>query len=68
MTTRKVAVRISSSVRTQAGGGGIAEDTGLFVLVMLLEADAPRDTSPGLGRCMRGMIVAEACWPGTGRQ
>lgn len=68
----------SSSVRTQAGGGGSsagrAEGVDLLSMVMLLEADAPklaeaggdRDTSPGRGRCTRGRIVAELSQPRIG--
>ena len=61
MRMRKMAVRISSSVRTQAGRGGLAsraEDVEVLLLVTLLEADPPelataggdRDTSCGLAR------------------
>ncbi len=76
MTMRKRAVRTSSTVRTHAGGGGIAcgeadvEPLCLVVLETLGFGMAPddRDTSSGLGRCMRGRIVAELCWRGMGRQ
>ena len=32
------------------------------------KAAVERDTSSGLGLCMRGRIVAELCWRGMGRQ
>ena len=77
-TMRKSAVMRSSTVRTQAGGDGIAcgvEDVEPLSLVTLVEVDVPgsakaggdRDTSSGLGRCMRGRIVARTRrrWIGT---
>lgn len=73
-----MAVTRSSSVRTQAGGEGIVsgvKDVELLSWAMLLEADAPafaeagggRDTSSGLGRCMRRRIVTEVCRRGAGK-
>ncbi len=66
----------SSTVTIQVGGGGSAcreGDVEMLVLVMLFEVDGPgpfkaggdRDTSSGLGPCMRGRIVAELYWRGT---
>lgn len=74
-----MAVMRSSSVRTQAGGVGSTcrvWDVELLSLVMLFVVDVlgpdragtDRDTSSGLGRCMRGSIVAEVCRRGTETQ
>ena len=79
MTMRKRAVTRSSTVRTHAGGDGSAcgmEDVELLSLVTLLEVDVlgsakaggDRDTSSGLGRCMRGRIVARTRRRETGTQ
>lgn len=79
MTTRKMAVTRSSSVKTQVGGGGIAcgaEDVELLSFVTLfavgvprpLKAGGDRDTSSGLGRCARGKMIAEVWRRGIGTQ
>ena len=81
MTMRKMTVTISSSVRTQAGGGGIAcgaDDVESLRLVTLRVVDVlgpakvggDRDILWGLARCLRGRIGAEMGRGGreTGRQ
>ena len=78
MTTRKMAVMRSSTVRTQAGADGIScvvEDVELLSLVMLLEVGAwgagkaggDRDISSGLDRSMRGrrLVRVSPRWVGT---
>ena len=79
MTMRKTEVMKPSSVRTRAkaeGSGGCrSDDDELLSWVVLLEVDAAesgeaggdRDTSSGLGRCMRGRIVARIGQRRTGR-
>ena len=70
MTMRKRAVRRSSTVRTQAGGEGMACEgesveslSFLLVLVFDVEMIGPgevggdKDTSSGLCRCTRGSIM-----------
>ena len=72
MTMRKRAVRRSSTVRTQAGGEGmVCEGESVeplsFLLLVVFEVEmlgpgevgGERDTSSGLCRYLRGMILEE---------
>lgn len=79
MTMRKRAVMRSSTVRSQAGADGIpcgTEDVELLSFVTLFEVDVlgagkaggDKDTSSGLGRCMRGRMVVKVRRRGAGTQ
>ena len=69
MTTRKIAVMRSSSVRTHAGGGGsacsglddalVSLETLVVEVLGLLRGGGDRDIASGLGLRMRGRIGAE---------
>ena len=75
MTIRKMPVTRSSSVRTQAGGGGSAcsgsyDELLSLVTLMLgsLRGGGDADISSGFNFRMRGRIVAALCRLGMGTQ